>query len=320
MAVELPTSKTVTERLAEAATAYVRAWKTHPESMLDEWSALFQAVESSPVETQPVASKDVVQRLEMWGIDDADSEELYALLADAARELKDLQQFHDWASPQVHDHGRDVLEIARLRGELQASEQAETNAFRNRDSSIAENERLRAALTVERETAREKVRALDKILDASPVETSGASVHGRPGTSLEAVMAALDLLTTNVRPTAWMKGHVSQIGSNGPDEYDVDCVYGDDPPEGSGWIPLYRLPKLEDRPGVEPAEKPYCRKCGGPHWIGQCALTKVGSPEKSAGCTLEGCAMKEPHGHTHLLSCQIWDLTKQPKCTCGTER
>lgn len=71
---------------------------------------------------------------------------------------------------------------------------------------------------------------------------------------------------------------------------------------------------------VEPAEKPYCRKCGGPHWIGQCALTKVGSPENVAGCPLEGCAMKEPHGHTHLLSCQIWDLTKQPKCTCGTER
>lgn len=66
-------------------------------------------------ETQPVASKDVVQRLETWVIDDADSEELYALLADAARELKDLQQFHDWASPQVHDHGRDVLEITRLR-------------------------------------------------------------------------------------------------------------------------------------------------------------------------------------------------------------
>lgn len=92
-----------------------------------------------------LASKDVVPRLETWGIDDADSEALYALLADAARELKDLQQFRDWAEPQVHDHGRDVLEIERLRGELQASEQAETNAFRNRDSAIAENERLRSA-------------------------------------------------------------------------------------------------------------------------------------------------------------------------------
>lgn len=37
------------------------------------------------------ASKDVVQRLENWGIDDADSEELYALLADAARELRDTR-------------------------------------------------------------------------------------------------------------------------------------------------------------------------------------------------------------------------------------
>lgn len=86
-----------------------------------------------------------------------------------------------------------------------------------------------------------------------PVETSGASVRGRPGTPMETVMAAFDLLTTNVRPTAWMKGFVSHNGPNGPDEHDVDCVYGDDPPEGDGWIPLYRLPKLEDRPAVEPS-------------------------------------------------------------------
>jgi|SRR5579859_294990 len=48
-------------------------------------------------------------------------------------------------------------------------------------------------------------------------------------------------------------------------------------------------------------------------------LREALTPEKATGCTLEGCSMKDPHGHTHLLSCQIWDLTKQPKCTCGTE-
>lgn len=38
-----------------------------------------------------MTSKDVLQRLETWGIDDADSEELHALLADAARELRDTR-------------------------------------------------------------------------------------------------------------------------------------------------------------------------------------------------------------------------------------
>lgn len=38
-----------------------------------------------------LTSKDVLQRLENWGIDDADSEELYALLADAARELRETR-------------------------------------------------------------------------------------------------------------------------------------------------------------------------------------------------------------------------------------
>jgi hypothetical protein len=37
--------------------------------------------------------EDVVKRLETWGIDDADSEELYSLLADASREIKRLREF-----------------------------------------------------------------------------------------------------------------------------------------------------------------------------------------------------------------------------------
>lgn len=40
---------------------------------------------------------------------------LASALAQSAATVADLQQFHDWAEPQVHDHGRDVLEIERLR-------------------------------------------------------------------------------------------------------------------------------------------------------------------------------------------------------------
>lgn len=36
--------------------------------------------------------EDVVKRLESWGVDDADSEELYALLADASREIQRLRE------------------------------------------------------------------------------------------------------------------------------------------------------------------------------------------------------------------------------------
>lgn len=43
-------------------------------------------------------------------------------------------------------------------------------------------------------------------------------------------------------PTAWMRGHRSYSPGE-PDDYDVECVYGDDPPDDSGqWIPLYRRP------------------------------------------------------------------------------
>lgn len=67
-----------------------------------------------------------------------------------------------------------IAEIERLTRELEMETQAFENAIRNRDAASAECERLRAALTAEREGAREKVRALDKVLDAClPHETFG---------------------------------------------------------------------------------------------------------------------------------------------------
>ena len=44
------------------------------------------------------------------------------------------------------------------------------------------------------------------------------------------------------QPTAWMKGYTSPGTPNGPPEHDIECVYGDDPPPGDGWLPLFRSP------------------------------------------------------------------------------
>lgn len=41
-------------------------------------------------------------------------------------------------------------------------------------------------------------------------------------------------------PAAWMKGHLSYHGPSEPDEYEVECYAGSDPPDNQpGWTPLY---------------------------------------------------------------------------------
>ncbi len=50
-------------------------------------------------------------------------------------------------------------------------------------------------------------------------------------------------LAVQVMPTAWMRGHRTPSSPHGPAEYDVDLVYGDDQPEGEGWLPLYAAPQ-----------------------------------------------------------------------------
>jgi hypothetical protein len=57
-------------------------------------------------------------------------------------------------------------------------------------------------------------------------------------------------LAPETAPTAWMRGHRSYSPGE-PDDYDVECVYGDDPPDDSGkWIPLYRRPAKPPCPVV----------------------------------------------------------------------
>jgi Lar family restriction alleviation protein len=41
-------------------------------------------------------------------------------------------------------------------------------------------------------------------------------------------------------PCAWMRGVYQPSSPCGPQEYDVELVYGDDQPDGDGWQPLYR--------------------------------------------------------------------------------
>lgn len=41
-------------------------------------------------------------------------------------------------------------------------------------------------------------------------------------------------------PVAWMRGVTTPGSVHGPAEHDAEFVYGDDKPEGEGWIALYR--------------------------------------------------------------------------------
>ena len=43
-------------------------------------------------------------------------------------------------------------------------------------------------------------------------------------------------------PTAWYRGVRTPSSPHGPEEWDAEVCYGDDPPEGDGWLPLYRSP------------------------------------------------------------------------------
>lgn len=59
---------------------------------------------------------------------------------------------------------------------------------------------------------------------------------------IKTVMAALEQLEHDrLRrvPTAWMRGVKSGGSSHEPPQWDVEFSYGDDEPEGNGWLPLY---------------------------------------------------------------------------------
>lgn len=75
---------------------------------------------------------------------------------------------------------------------------------------------------------------------------SAINYHARELARLTAAWPAPEPETA---PTAWMRGHRSYSPGE-PDDYDVECVYGDDPPDDSGkWIPLYRRPAQPPRDG-----------------------------------------------------------------------
>lgn len=50
------------------------------------------------------------------------------------------------------------------------------------------------------------------------------------------------------RPAAWIRTHVTPDTPMGPAEYDVECVPGDEQPQGNGWAPLYASPPLSAQP------------------------------------------------------------------------
>lgn len=112
----------------------------------------------------------------------------------------------------------------------------------------AASPRGRAATALD---AMKPLSASDSPESPSITDVLGARVRGRPGTPLETVMAAFDLLTTQIRPAAWMRmQRIPSTVDQPPGEIEYECYAGDEPPEDGNkdWVPLYRLPKMERTP------------------------------------------------------------------------
>lgn len=81
--------------------------------------------------------------------------------------------------------------------------------------------------------------------ESARVAIMGENTHyKRRVAELELIIKGKTFVTDEPEPvpTAWMCGH-RNYSPGEPDDYDVECVYGDDPPDDSGnWIPLYRRP------------------------------------------------------------------------------
>ncbi len=95
------------------------------------------------------------------------------------------------------------------------------------------------------ELKRERDEALSKLALADPIiyrRIEAANVLESRLASLTGQVEELTRARNGLRPTAWMRGWTTPGTVHGPAEYDVDLVYGDDPPEGTNWIPLYAGP------------------------------------------------------------------------------
>jgi Lar family restriction alleviation protein len=73
-----------------------------------------------------------------------------------------------------------------------------------------------------------------------------------------AMRAAIATLAppANSRATAWYRGVYQPSTPNGPEEYEVDMVWGEDAPDGDNWLPLYATPanSRAEAIGVKPLE------------------------------------------------------------------
>lgn len=90
-------------------------------------------------------------------------------------------------------------------------------------------------------------------------------------------------------PSAWMRGIKSYVPGE-PDEWDTEFSYGDDQPEGEGWVPLYSKPphlrpSPEETSVVAPIESfPMTRSCflHGDHAEEDCPKCEKRSEKASA--------------------------------------
>lgn len=86
----------------------------------------------------------------------------------------------------------------------------------------------------------------DTIPEGQPHETIHVTAQGGIGINVGGYVIVKPLAEWHrlakfapVRPSAWYLGHLTPGTYHEPAEYNVDCVWGDDPPEGKNWKPLY---------------------------------------------------------------------------------
>lgn len=116
----------------------------------------------------------------------------------------------------------------------------------------------------------------------------------------------IGMRTLSARPTAWYRGVQTAGSPNDPPEYDVEMSYGDDQPEGNGWIPLFRRVANE----VSTPEKA-TERCKHGVWLGdycyRCESEKTDSAKCEHGiprrfCTAVHASLEQPHADTFVDS------------------
>ena len=141
---------------------------------------------------------------------------------------------------------RRIEELAkRLAAQTARADQQAEWAIREAEKNVAA-EALVTTIKAEVEEMKRSADMMKQLLDDANAAHFDATMRADEAearlASLTGQVEELTRARNGLRPTAWMRGWTTPGTVHGPAEYDVDLVYGDDPPEGTNWIPLYTGP------------------------------------------------------------------------------